>query len=512
MAGEIKITGPDLRTEGLAIEALSTDIPSVGHVDGKPVIAVQTSDGPRVVGGRCTHYGGALGDGICFNEEIRCPLHHAAFDVRTGEAVGAPALDAIPAYETVVRDGQVFVTGEGKVVAPRRRPPYFPYSVVIVGAGAAGAVAAETLRRYGYTLPIVLIGEEPPVDRPNVSKDYLAGTAPEEWMPLRPPEFYAEADIELITGETVTSIDVLERIVRTSGNRELTYGALLMAPGAEPLRLSVPGADLPHVHHLRTLNDAREIIADLDTAKKVVVVGAGFIGLEAAASLRQRDLDVTVVTSAEVPLARLIGQTLGQFVADLHGEHGVVFRLGTRVSRIGEREVALDDGTSVAADLVVVGMGVTPNTRLAESMGLTLDNGIVVDDRLRTSEPYIWAAGDVASYPGPDGILVRAEHWVPAEHQGQTAARNMLGHDIAFTEPPFFWSEQYGVRINVTGHLAGWDEEIVAGDPHQSDMLVGFRKGGVISAVASIGRDRDNLRAEHALAVGDQQALEDLLR
>lgn len=511
MSGEIKLTGPDLRTEGVLVDELSTEIPTVGHVDGKPVVALQTPDGPRVVGGRCTHYGGQLGNGLCVNGEIRCPLHHAAFDVRTGEAVGAPALNPIPVYATTVEDGRLLVTNEGKHVPPKRRPPYFPYSVVIIGAGAAGAAAAEALRLQGFTLPIVLIGEESPVDRPNVSKEYLAGSAPEDWMALRSPEFYAEADIELIIGETVTSVDVLERIVRTSGGRELTYGALLMAPGATPRRLTVPGADLPHVHYLRTLDDANAIIADLTADTKVVVVGAGFIGMEAAASLRQRDLDVTVVASKEVPFGGLIGSTLGRYVADLHRENGVKLQLGRRLASIDEDSVTLDDGTRIACDLVIAGIGVVPNTELAQAMGLNIDNGIVVDDRLRTSEAYIWAAGDAASYPRPNGEAVRVEHWVPSERQGQAAARNMLGLDIAFTEPPFFWSEQYGVRINVTGYLTDWDEETVVGSPERGDVLVALRKGGVIAAVASIGRDRDNLRAEHALATGDQQALEDLL-
>lgn len=512
MSGEIKLTGPDLRTDGVFVDDLSTEIPVVGHVDGQPVVAFQTPDGPRVVGGRCTHYGGPLGEGLCVDGEIRCPRHHAAFDVRTGEAVGAPALNPIPVYGTTVEDGRLLVTGDGKHVPPKRRPPYYPYSVVIVGAGAAGAAAAEALRLQGFTLPIVLIGEETPVDRPNVSKDYLAGSAPEDWMALRSRDFYAQADIELITGETVTSVDVLERIVRTSGGRELTYGALLMTPGARPRPLTVPGADLPHVHYLRTLDDAKGIIADLDADTKVVVVGGGFIGMEAAASLRQRDVDVTVVGANEVPFGGLIGPTLGSFLADLHRENGVKLHLGRSVTSIDEGAVTLDDGTSLACDLVIVGIGVIPNTDLAQDMGLAVDNGILVDDRLRTSEAYIWAAGDAASYPGPHGDVVRVEHWVPSERQGQTAARNMLGLDVAFMEPPFFWSEQYGVRINVTGYTTDSDGETVVGSPQHGDVLVALRKGGVITAVASIGRDRDNLRAEHALATGDQQALEDLLK
>ena len=509
MAGESKITGPNLSAEGLPVDSLRTDVPAVGHVEGKPVIVMKTADGPRAVGGRCTHYGGPLGEGLCVEGQIRCPWHHAAFDLATGEAVGAPALNPIPVFATAVRDGRVFVTGPKESPGARPSPPHAPTSVVIVGAGAAGAGAAEALRRYGYQGPIALVGEEAPVDRPNLSKDYLAGTAPEDWMPLRSAGFYADAGIELIAGARVTAIDRAARIVHLDGGRSLSYGSMLLAPGAEPRRLPVPGADLPQVHYLRSLDDSRAIISALGEATQVVVVGAGFIGLEVAASLRHREVDVTVVAPEETPLAQVIGETLGRLVANLHREHGVAFRRAG-VERIGKREVRLDDGTSIPADLVVVGIGVTPRTELAESAGLTVERGIVVDDRLRTSDPHIWAAGDVARYPGPDGP-VRVEHWVLAERQGQAAARNMLGRDAPFTEPPFFWSQHYDMTINVTGHLAGWDEEVVAGDPGDRDVLVAYRKGGTIRAVATIHRDRMSLRAEHALGTGDQETLERLL-
>ncbi len=512
MAGETKLTGPDLAEEGLPLEALDAEIPSVGHFDGKPVVLVQTKDGPRAVGATCTHYGGPLGDGLCAAGEIRCPWHHAAFDLDTGEAVGAPALNPISTYDIGVREGRIYVTGPTEKTATEQPvPPELPESVVIVGSGAAGAAAAEKLRAHGYEGPIALVGEEPPIDRPNVSKDYLAGTAPEEWMPLRSPGFYSDAGINLITGRRVDSINRETRTVLLVDGEELSYGALLLATGAEPRRLPVPGADLPHVHYLRTLDDSKAIIAALDTDTRAVVVGAGFIGLEVAASLRHRDVDVTVVAPEEIPLARRIGETMGRFVADLHREQGVELRLGVGVSGIGDDHVELDDGTLLPADLVVVGVGVTPRTGLAEAAGLTVDDGVVVDDRLRTSDPNIWAAGDIARYPGPDGNPVRIEHWVLAERQGQTAARNILGHDVAFTEPPFFWSQHYDVPINVTGHLDDWDEEVVVGDPHQRDVIVGYRKTGRITAIASIYRDRDSLRAEHALATGDQRSLTTLL-
>ena len=511
MAGETELSGPDLTAAGIAVDEITAGVPGVGHVDGKPVVVVATEDAVYAVGGSCSHYGGPLGEGLCVGGEIRCPWHHAAFDVKIGEAVGAPALNPIPVYKTTERDGRIFVTGPTDAPAPKRTPPSTPESVVIVGAGAGGAAAAEALRRHGYDGPVTLIGTEPPVDRPNLSKDYLAGIVPEEWIPLRSPQFYTDGDINLITGEEVTGIDPADRTVHLESGRQLSYGALLLATGAEPRRLPVPGGDLAHVHYLRSLEDSRSIIAALADTEHAVIVGAGFIGLEVAASLRHREIEVTVVAPEEIPLAHAVGETLGRFVADLHREHGVKFRLGRGVTEIREEEVLLDDDTTIPADLVVVGIGVVPRTALAESAGLAVDNGIIVDDHLRTSDPDIWAAGDIARYPGPHGELVRIEHWVLAERQGQTAARNILGHYIAFTQPPFFWSQHYDLPINVTGHLTGWEEEIVNGDPHQRDVVVGYQKAGQITAVASIYRDRDSLRAEEALATGDQHTLRTLL-
>ena len=512
MGGDIKLSGPDLTEDGIASSDIGSEVPAVGHVDGKPVILLRTKAGLRAVGGRCSHYGAALGDGLADGERIHCPWHHAIFDLATGEASGAPALDPIPVYQTTERDGRVYVNGP---IDPDKEvpiPQFSPESVVIIGAGAAGATAAEALRRYGYAGPITLIGDEPPVDRPNLSKDFLAGTAPEEWMPLRGPDFYEKNDIQLIGDARVVGFDAGAREVRLEDGRRLSYGELLLAPGAEPQRLSVTGADLAHVHYLRSFEDSRRIIAQLGAAKNAVIVGAGFIGLEVAASLRQRGLEVAVAHPDEVPLAHAVGETLGRFALALHREHGVVFHLGRTVAEIREQEVVLDDGTTIPADLVVVGIGVIPRVDLAEGAGLAVDDGIVVDDRLRTSDPHVWAAGDAARYPDPRVGMVRVEHWVLAQRQGQAVARNMLGHDLAFDDPPFFWSQHYDVPINMTGTAEGFDEEVVVGNANDRDVLVGYRKGGVTRAVASIYRDRESLRAEQALASDDQTALARLLR
>lgn len=510
MGGEAKLTGPDLVREGIPVDSLAPDVLVKGHVDGKQVIVVRTGEGLCAVAGTCTHYSGPLGDGLCVDGQVHCPWHHGIFDLTTGEAIGGPALNPIRVYQPSERDGRVYVTGPIDAPVPERQPPVTPESVVIVGSGAAGAAAAEKLRRLGYEGPVVLIGLEPPIDRPNVSKDFLAGTAPEEWMPLRSPAFYQEHDIELIIGTQVTGIDTGAQTVALEDGRSIEYGALLLAPGAEPRRLPTPGSDQAHVHYVRTLDDSRSIIAALDATDHAVVIGAGFIGLEVAASLRQREVAVTVVAPEAVPLVPIIGENLGRFVQDLHEQHGVEFRLGKTVSEIKPGEVVLDDATSLPADLVVIGVGVVPSTGLADQAGLHVDNGIVVDDRLRTSDPHIWAAGDVASYPDQNAGRVRIEHWVLAERQGQAAARNILGHDTRFTDPPFFWSQHYDIPINVTGHAKDWDEEIVRGEPAEHDVMIGYRKDGVIQAVASIYRDLESLRAEHALANQDQETLNQL--
>ena len=510
MGEDTKLKGPDLSKEGIPADAVGNEIPAVGHVDGKPVIVIRTTAGLRAVGGRCTHYGRPLGDGLFDGELIHCPWHHAIFDVATGEAVGAPALDPIPTYLPTERGGRVYVTGPVDPPSVLRTPASNPGSVVIVGAGAAGAAAAETLRRFGYVNPITLLGQEAPVDRPNLSKDYLAGTAPEDWMPLRSAEFYREHDIDLIVGPRVVRIEPLGRRIELDNGSHILYGALLLAPGAEPNRLSIKGGDLSQVRYLRSFDDSRQIIGALAEAANAVIIGAGFIALEAAAALRHRGLGVAVIEPDMIPLARALGETLGRFVLGLHEEHGVVFHLGRSVTEISGREVMLDDGTTVPADLVVVGIGVEPRTDLAADAGLDVDNGILVDERLRTSDPNIWAAGDVASYPHGHG-RVRIEHWVVAERQGQTAARNMLGDDVVFDDPPFFWSQHYDVPINMTGYPADFDDEEVAGSASDRDVLVAFRKNGSIKAVASIYRDLDSLRAERALASDDQATLEQLV-
>ena len=499
--------GPDLAA-GVSLAEISDGAMLAGHVGDKPVLLARRGDELFAIGARCTHYSGPLGDGLLVGETVRCPWHHACFDLRTGEAVRAPALDPVARWEVERRDGRVYVTRElpaadgATAMAGRHVAGAPPGSVVIVGAGAAGNAAAEMLRREGYEGPITMIGADPaaPYDRPNLSKDYLAGTASEDWIPLRQPGFYAEHRIELEVGRRVTAIDAAARRVTLDDGRTIPYGALLLATGADPIRLPPPMERGMPVHYLRTLADSKAIIAAAEGAKRVVVLGASFIGLEVAASLRTRGLEVHVAAPEARPLERILGPALGDYVRALHESKGVVFHLGHTAKEIGADDVTLDDGTRIAADFVVAGIGVRPSLALATQAGLTQERGVVVNEHLETSAPGIFAAGDIARWPDPHtGERIRVEHWVVAERQGQTAARNMLGRRERFDAVPFFWSNHYDASIHYVGHAERWDDLRVDGDVAAGDCTVSYLLGGKTLAVAAVGRERASLEAEVSL-------------
>jgi apoptosis-inducing factor 3 len=384
---------------------------------------------------------------------------------------------------------------------PRPAPARRPGSVVIVGAGAAGFAAAHCLRTEGYQGPITMIGADPaaPYDRPNLSKDYLAGTAQPEWLPLREADWYASQHIDLKLGRAAERLDLGARRVTLDGGETLVFDALLLATGADPVRLPIPGADRKTVHYLRSVADADAIIAACAGARRAAVIGASFIGLEVAAALRTRGLEVHVVAPEAVPMARVLGPDLGAHVRRLHESHGVVFHLETTATEVTETGLTLANGAALAADIVVVGVGVRPRLTLAESAGLTVDKGVVVDACLETSAPGVYAAGDIARWPDPiSGERVRVEHWVVAERQGQTAARNMLGARERFAAAPFFWSQHYDQAISYVGHAPSWDRAELNGDPATGSCEVVYYAGGRKLAVATLGRDHDSLCAEVA--------------
>jgi apoptosis-inducing factor 3 len=494
--------GPDLK-QGIPVGDVPDGGMIAGHVDGDPVLLVRRGEEWFAVGAACTHYSGPLPEGLVEGDTVRCPWHHACFDLRTGQALRPPALNDLPSWIVERRDGRVRVGARRKPEPRPTAPARAPERVVIIGGGAAGNSAAETLRREGYAGPITIVDpdRDAPYDRPNLSKDYLAGNAPEEWIPLHPPEFYQEREIELRRGPRVAAIDAAARHVRLDDGTELSYEALLLATGASPVRL---GAEFEHaspaVHYLRSLADSRRIAAAARAGGKAVVLGASFIGLEVAASLRTRKMEVHVVAPDVRPLGRVMGPELGDWIRALHEEHGVVFHLGQTAREIRDGTVTLAGGERLTAELVVAGIGVRPNLELAEAAGLALDRGVTVDERLATSAPGVFAAGDIARWPDPHtGDRIRVEHWVVAERQGQTAARNILGAGERFEAVPFFWSQHYDQTIAYVGHAERWDRLELDGDLAANDCAVRFLGGGRLLALATVGRDHASLETELAM-------------
>ncbi len=491
--------GPDLAA-GVAIGQLAQDATLLGRVGDQAVLLARAGEELFAVSATCTHYGGPLAEGLRCGDTIRCPWHHACFNLRTGVPLRAPALNALDCWRVERRGDTVYVREKRSAAAPAPvAPDGAPRSVVIVGGGAAGHCAAETLRSEGYDGSITLISADTaaPCDRPNLSKDYLAGNAPEEWIPLRPAEFYREQRIELRLGMRATAIRTGPRELELEGGEAVPYDRLLIATGAEPVRLDVAGGDLPHVHYLRSLADSRSIIQAAEHAARAVIIGASFIALEVAASLRARKLEVHVVAPEALPMAHIFGAELGRLIQSLHEEHEVRFHLGSTVRSIDPASVTLSNGARVGADLVVIGVGVRPAVRLAEAAGIGIDRGIAVSPYLETSVAGVFAAGDVARWPDRhSGESIRVEHWVVAERQGQSAARNMLGRRERFDAVPFFWSVHYGVQINYVGHADSWDQVEIEGRVESKDCKVSYRRAGRTLAVATIGRDLESLRSE----------------
>jgi NADPH-dependent 2,4-dienoyl-CoA reductase/sulfur reductase-like enzyme/nitrite reductase/ring-hydroxylating ferredoxin subunit len=472
----------------------------LGAAGDDDVLLIRRGDDLFAVGAYCSHYHGPLEQGLVVGDSVRCPLHHACFSLRTGEALRAPAFDPIACWRVERVGGNVFVREKrdsAALIEPSGSPAMVSpavarelRSVVIVGGGAAGFSAADALRRHGFQGAVTMISAD-------LSKDFLMGTAPAEWIPLRAPDFYADHRIDLILKSQVSAVDTGRRLVSLDGGRQIEFGALLLATGAVPVRLDIPGAADSQVCYLRTFADSESLLAKAGSACRVVVVGASFIGLEVAASLRARKIEVHVVGLEKVPMARVLGEPAGRFIRGLHESQGVRFHLGNSVSRLNGREVTLSDGTAIDADFVVVAVGVRPAISLAERSGLTVDRGVVVNEYLETSAPGVYAAGDIARWPDPhSGERIRVEHWVVAERQGQVVARNMLGFGEKFDAVPFFWSQHYDLTVNYVGHAEQWDSAELDGSLESRNFSISYKRGGRLLAVATVGRDAESLKAE----------------
>lgn len=480
--------------------------------------------GERVVAwdAKCTHVGASLPTGLRVGTQVHCPFHHACFSLRTGEALLAPAFAPLRGWEVVVADGLVRVLPHAPAPAPAdtvddvrgvRR-------VVVAGGGAAGYGAVERLRRAGWDGELTLVSAEPhlPVDRTKLSKGYLGGQAGADGLPMTPASWYGDHDVTTLLGTGVDRIDLAEHLV-SAGGRELPWDALVLATGAEPVRPGLPGFDGPGVHVLRSVADADGIIAAAGRAGgsggRVVVLGSGFIGLETAAAMRDRGVDVTVVGLDEVPLAGVVGAELGELVRRVHEEHGVRFAVGKAAGWDGSA-LRLEDGTRVEGSALVLGLGVRPRTALAEAAGLAVDDGILVDAYGETAHAGVFAAGDVARFPDArTGAPIRVEHWAVAGRAGAWAAVNALGGEQAMTEPPYFWSKHYDLNIRFAGHVGpvahgptgsggsggsgGGAEATVEGSLADRSATIRYREGGRLAAVATVGRDDECLVVEDEL-------------
>jgi apoptosis-inducing factor 3 len=510
MGGNTELSGPDLKA-GVAAGDLAGGAMMLGHAEGEAVLLARRGREIFAIGATCTHYSGPLAEGLMVGDTVRCPWHHACFSLRTGEALAAPAFNPVSCWRAEESGGRIFV--RDKMAAPERHAPAkprpgesVPKSIVIIGGGAAGYAAAEMLRREGFAGAVTMLSADDaaPYDRPNLSKDYLAGTAPEDWIPMRPAEFYQENRIDLVLKAEVTAIDKSAHRVTLADGRGYAFDRLLIATGAEPVRLDLPGADLPHVRTLRSLSDSRALVERAKSARRAVVIGASFIGLEVAAALRHRNIEVHVVAPEKRPMERVLGPQMGDHVRALHEQHGVIFHLGRTPKAIDARRVTLDDGTALDADLVVIGVGVRPRIALAERAGLAVDRGVLVNEFLETSVPGIFAAGDIAIVPDRySGERMRVEHWVVAERQGQVAARNMLGRGERYDWVPFFWSQHYDVSIDYVGRATQWDSIDIDGDIAAHDVTLRYRKSGRTLAVVTIFRGGASLAAEAAMGRGE---------
>ena len=477
---------------------------------GTEIILARVSGNFHALGAHCTHYGAPLVEGVLNGQRLVCPWHHACFNVTTGDLQDPPALDALPSYEVRIENDQVIVRVPDN--APHRRTPRMikrdqkdERLFVIVGGGAAGYAAAQTLREDGFTGRLVLITRENrlPYDRPNLSKEYLQGRAEPEWLPLRPDDFFAEHDIEVMQGKEIERIDAGKKTVNFADGGSLLCDAVLVATGADPRKLPFQTDAQRNVFLLRSYADADALVAAAEKGKRAVVIGAGFIGMEVASSLKARGCEVTVVAPDEVPFQKILGAKIGKLFQEVHEQNGVKFKLGASVAGfIGAKKVTaliLGNGERLDADLVVVGVGVKPATDFLKGVTLHRDGGVIVDEHMCVADG-IYAAGDIAYFPHPfTGEHQRIEHWRTAMQQGRIAAHNMAGKMVSYDGVPFFWTRQFKAGLLYVGHASEWDEIFYQGEVAARDFLAFYMKGNRVVAVAGMNRDREMAAIEELM-------------
>jgi NADPH-dependent 2,4-dienoyl-CoA reductase/sulfur reductase-like enzyme/nitrite reductase/ring-hydroxylating ferredoxin subunit len=485
--------------------------------DGPPVLLTRQQGVVLAFAAHCPHYGAPLEKGKVVGGKLICPWHHACFRLDSGHLCEPPALDDLPTFAVREDAGRILVRVPANPPASTEKPEATPTAevggtppaptaapadartFVIVGGGAAGQFAAQTLRREGFNGRLVLVSADAaaPYDRTKLSKAYLAGKALPAALPLRQPAFYTEQHIELLTHTRATGLDLARQEVQLENHEPLRYDQLLLAPGGMPNRLpKLPGHDLAGIHTLRTQADADAILQATADAKRVVIIGASFIGMEAASSLIAEGRQVTVVASEKTPFMRVLGPEIGQMFRLMHEEKGVKFEAEAEVTELlgtagHVSGIRLKTGQTLPADAVVLGVGVRPATDFVkEALTIGKDGGIAVDAYLRAAE-NVYAAGDIARFPlaTAAGAPTRIEHWRLAQQHGRTAALNMLGQNQAFTAAPFFWTQQFGKSLRYAGHAEKWDDILYHGDVAKQDFLAFFVQAGRVVAMAGMGRD-----------------------
>ena len=495
--------GPDL-TQGVDVSALKEGAMIAGRVGDKAVILARSEGLLFAVGASCTHVGAPLQDGLVEAGTLRCPWHHARFDLRSGKATGAPAFEPLGCFVVEEAAGQAYVKGPKTIGLTLSPPAAETPHVVILGGGAGGFACADWLVRSGFKGRTTLISEEadPPYDRTFCSKDYLEGKAPRSDCSLAARNFYADAKLDLKLSTQAKAIDLQSKTVTVDPGGKLKFDFLVLAAGCAPKAAEFAGADHANVHRLRTLRDADALIAEMGKSRRAAVIGASFIGLEIAAALVERGLQVHVVASEEVLLKPVMGEAVGRFVQRLHVEKGVIFHLGNTVERFDGSRLEITDGTVLDVDFVAVGLGVSPRVELAQTAGLMVDDGVHVDGSLKASVDSVYAVGDVANYPDPlTGERTRVEHWVHAQRQGQHVARAILGENAAFTDIPFFWSAHYGTGVRFVGRSQGFDTVEIEGDLEavpatEVVFKARYHRNGILVAAATYNNDLASLEDE----------------
>ncbi|NJB85635.1 NADPH-dependent 2,4-dienoyl-CoA reductase/sulfur reductase-like enzyme/nitrite reductase/ring-hydroxylating ferredoxin subunit [Lewinella marina] len=473
---------------------------------------------------KCSHYQFALSKGALCEHRVRCPLHHACFDVRNGEQLEAPGMEGLPTFAVAIEEGQICVSEtpqstnrpEPPEALPESRPRGDHYDHVIVGAGTAAAYAVEAIRDLDQQASILMLGQEEvlPYDRTAVTKNFLQEDDPIEKLPLRSVDFYRKLGVDFRAGARVQRLDLNAKSVLLEDGAVIHYDHVLMATGGTPRKLSVPGADLPGVYTIRQPGDAVKLREAVHSHTRVVIVGGSFIGLESAMSLGKRGGQVTVVSPGEVLFGEVFGEAVGRYVQDLHEAAGVTFKLGRTVTSIQGagrvEQVVLDDGSSLPADVVVVGIGVRPATDYVSGIAFQKDHSIKVDGHLAAHGANAWAAGDIATYPDREGE-VRIEHWKVASQQGRIAGRNMAGSSEAYHMVPFFWTNQQGVNFRYVGHGTHYDRIVLDGKPGETPFLAFYIRDRHVQACLGVKRDAEAAAINELMALGRMPPVDQLV-